>query len=526
MLVNTYFLIPNFKKDIQLLIVINSKYLDINSLEYQQVQKDIGKIKRTGIELYAEEHKIRIFHKGSKFYIEAITDSKDISNRPAKIVIYGKIPNLSVDYKSIDWSFEICQELKTISKEFDRILEKNQVDAIDKNLLDIYHKYRNEKIILYILKLFYILIIPSLIIFIIYFFFDNIDFWGIVLIISISNLILTFLIEGRIFFRLLRDRRSIDYPNNKKSVEIDVANSDKQGKSTDHPDNRKSAEMDVTNPDKQKKSVDYPIGSKPIEIDVTDPDKRRVIMILPGTEIEQIRYGNYKYKEDFNKSGVWLVEDNLELYNSENRDFLQSLKDQRLLQEGNILIQSSENPSLYFKADDIKEKIVKSKWTHFAIVCHHLGATNWKITTTTETSSTANANFQINISYIAQKLNIVGNSYRKEVFKQVSEIKAEAAGSPPDIVKAKEYVQKYNLYNDEDIRAIREFLDAKNRLHTFEHKMNLLKEVEVNLELAASLRIPQSTLKVLPTFERHVKRFQKFSIIIKVNFPEKIPGDF
>lgn len=282
--------------------------------------------------------------------------------------------------------------------------------------------------------------------------------------------------------------------------------------------------------DSNKKKTRYPTGRQPLEIDVTDPDKRRVIMVLPGTEIDKIRFGNYKYKEDFNKPGIWLVEDNPELYNSDNREFLQSLKNDkpRLLQEGNILIQSLENPSLYFKADEVKEKIVKSKWKQFAIVCHHLGATNWKIKTTTETSSTVTNNFKAVISYIGQGLNIRGNSYKKDVLKQVSETMAKAGGGSPDIERAKEYVEENDLSDDEDIEAIRQFRDSGNELLEFRHKMNLFKEVEGNLELAASLRLPQSTLKVLPKFERHVKRFQKFSILIEVNFPntnKSIPDD-
>lgn len=205
MIVNTYFLIPNFKEDVQLLIVKNSRYLNTDSLEYQQILSKIYKIKTTGTKVY-EESELTIFFKKSEFYIEATTATKDTSNRPAKVITYGKIPNLYIDYCSRDFSFEIRQKLAIISQEFNRNLTNKQINLIDRKLVDIYYQYEKKKKILYMVKILSIIASPFILFWILDGLLKNINWINIILIISINNLLLLFLIEGDKFYSLLGDK--------------------------------------------------------------------------------------------------------------------------------------------------------------------------------------------------------------------------------------------------------------------------------------------------------------------------------
>ena len=171
----------------QLLITKNSRYLNIDSLEYDQILSKIHKIKSSDNKIYGESDLI-IFCQKSEFYIEATTAIKDASNRPGKILVYGKLPNLYFDYYSSDFSFEISQKLTIFSQKFNRELTNKQIDLIDKTLMDISSQYEKKKNLWYLAKILSIIALPFILFGILDGLLKNINWITIISIISINNL--------------------------------------------------------------------------------------------------------------------------------------------------------------------------------------------------------------------------------------------------------------------------------------------------------------------------------------------------
>ncbi|NET17653.1 MAG: hypothetical protein F6K08_34935 [Okeania sp. SIO1H6] len=112
----------------------------------------------------AEESNIRILHsRRAEFYIKLITDQKDLSDRYATIVIYGKLPHLAWEYSFEDWVFDVLNKVKEFSSQINRPAEPEHLHTIRTQLKTIFYKSKQRNLSVYKRRLFLVFIIPFLV---------------------------------------------------------------------------------------------------------------------------------------------------------------------------------------------------------------------------------------------------------------------------------------------------------------------------------------------------------------------------
>jgi virulence-associated protein VapD len=277
-------------------------------------------------------------------------------------------------------------------------------------------------------------------------------------------------------------------------------------------------------------------NKQPEPIFINEPDKRRVILVLSGNEVETLKYdwSNTKRREEqiFTngriKDGICIVANDIESYGAEEQKFLQSLKEKNLLDAGNILIQDSYNPSLYYKSDTIQEKVSVTKWRHYATLCNYLGAKDCKIKIVHETRDMLDFNFMIEFITIPFGIITGGSSNHNKLKKEYMEIVVQCEqGGLPNIQAAIDYVRKYSLEEDDDISFLIDNrksalpqgnIEYPTNFCYFKQKINLLSRVESNIKLAAGLVIPEFLTTVRTKFNKNIKKVKNFSLEVEVNF--------
>lgn len=200
------FYVPNFTENTPTLIVKNSRTIKPTDIEGQKLIQKIDNLTLHGIKL-AEESNIRILHnRRAEFYIKLITDQKDLTDRYATIVIYGKLPNLTWEYGFEDWVLDVIDEVKAFSSEINRSAQPAQLRAIQTELKTIHFKYKQRKLLVYKKKLALALIIPivlGLIVYVVSFvsqFLPDLNLNTVLLVsyfISINNVIITLLVQEK-----------------------------------------------------------------------------------------------------------------------------------------------------------------------------------------------------------------------------------------------------------------------------------------------------------------------------------------
>ncbi|NEP77464.1 MAG: hypothetical protein F6K17_29940 [Okeania sp. SIO3C4] len=191
-----YFYIVNYNKNIPIYIVKNTRTVDSDSMEGQEVIKSIDKLNVAGIG-GVKENQINILYSNLDFYIEAITNKLDATKRPAKICIKGKLPASSLNYYFEDWIFEIRNKIQDFAKKIEQPIQENQLETIELNLRNIYYKNQDKRKFLRIGKLLIKIFIPVILtLIIIKYFFNQIELILVGLLISINNVIML-LIEDK-----------------------------------------------------------------------------------------------------------------------------------------------------------------------------------------------------------------------------------------------------------------------------------------------------------------------------------------
>ncbi len=221
-----YFYIVNYNINHPIYIVKNTRIVDSDSIEGQEVIKSIDKfnvnsdsiegqeviksidkfnvaritkvtenkinIWYDNLNFYIEgitENKINILSGNLDFYIEAMTNNLDATKRPATIGIKGKLPALSLNYDFEDWVFEIRNKIQDFAEKIERPIQENQLETIESNLRYIYYKNEVQRRLLRIGKLL-IKIFTTVIIALILKYFFEIDLILVGLLISINNVIM------------------------------------------------------------------------------------------------------------------------------------------------------------------------------------------------------------------------------------------------------------------------------------------------------------------------------------------------
>lgn len=195
-MISFYYYVPNFQEDtpdlLVKILVKNSRKIQLFDSEGQFVMDRIDKLKLSKSKVLPKDD-VKFFYSSLDFYIETVSNGIDITNRPAIIGIYGKIPVLKNGYMIDDWLFSVCDETEKFSKSIDRPIFDLQLDIIKNQLFNIGLQAKSKRYLSFVMKLFIVVIIPIYIAAIINLFFDvnNIIVSG--CLISISNCVLTIL---------------------------------------------------------------------------------------------------------------------------------------------------------------------------------------------------------------------------------------------------------------------------------------------------------------------------------------------
>ena len=197
------FYVPNFTEDIPTLIVKNSRTIKPTDIEGQKLIQKIDNLTLHGIKL-AEESNIRILHnRRAEFYIKLITNQKDLTDRYATIVIYGKLPSLTWEYSFEDWVLDVINKVKEFSSETNRSAKPEQLRVIRTELKTIFCKYKQRMLFVYKRRLvlgFIIPIVVGLSICFVLRFFPVFDSRIVLLVsgfISFNNILITLLVQEK-----------------------------------------------------------------------------------------------------------------------------------------------------------------------------------------------------------------------------------------------------------------------------------------------------------------------------------------
>lgn len=161
-MISLYFYVPNFQEDNPKLLVKNSRTIKTSNTEGQLVMSRIGKLKLSKSKVL-QKGSIKFFNSNFEFYIETITKEFDITNRPAIVGVYGKIPVFNDRYTIEDWLFDICNKVENFSKSINRPFQNLQISTIRNELSDMWLREKWKKNILPWLKFIGILIAPIII---------------------------------------------------------------------------------------------------------------------------------------------------------------------------------------------------------------------------------------------------------------------------------------------------------------------------------------------------------------------------
>lgn len=276
--------------------------------------------------------------------------------------------------------------------------------------------------------------------------------------------------------------------------------------------------------------MSFPKGLEPEIFPIDNPDERRVILVLPGSEIERIKYSPDEKSSLTKKTGVYLVQNSLEFYEPKSQDFLRKLKEQGLLDAQNILIQNSYNPSSYFKADQIKNDVLKKKWEDYITVCNYLGAESCSILISSQKEYNSQNKISGNIASPLFNFWFKSKSFSAEMYEELLSFQGKFTGNKPNIQAANDYIKKNFLEQDTDFKFLINNRQSalKNGLieHTtafteFEQQINLFTQIENSLDLATNLVIPQYLVGMNAQLNNYVKRIEKFSLKVNLKFSKK-----
>ncbi|NEO61576.1 MAG: hypothetical protein F6J98_14510 [Moorea sp. SIO4G2] len=201
-MISLYYFVPNSQKDTSDLLVkdtpgilvTNLREIKLFDTEGKLVMNRIDKLKLSKFKVFKKE-RIDFFYSNFEFYIETVTQELDITNRPAIIGIYGKIPVFKNGYTVQDWLFYICNRFENFSKNIDREIYDLQLNTIKKQLLGIYLQTKWKRFVFPIIQSLIFLFTPIFIAWVISSFLNTTNLIVPSCIISISNGILIILNE-------------------------------------------------------------------------------------------------------------------------------------------------------------------------------------------------------------------------------------------------------------------------------------------------------------------------------------------
>lgn len=274
-----------------------------------------------------------------------------------------------------------------------------------------------------------------------------------------------------------------------------------------------------------------PFGYSPDPAKLPVPEQRRVIWVLSGADIEQIRYDSRyrKTKSSIQEKGnrVWLMDNNIDAYKDEKTiSFLKSLRGKNLLDEGTILVRDEYNDRNYFSVDRIEDECSIAKWLNYTTICNYLGAINVSLKVVRVRKFASTTTFASQMSDLFSTFGVTAKlSKAKEEKLNNSVNMRDIDKAKPDFAMVKKHLgfkehdsdDVFSRIQDPDIKhLIEQRLNGKDLIYTRE--IELFTQVEQGMAVATSLSIPQQFTQLNAAIKRSIKESMNYSVSVTVEY--------
>ena len=246
------------------------------------------------------------------------------------------------------------------------------------------------------------------------------------------------------------------------------------------------------------------------------PEKRKVILVLNEADIEKCQYNP--------NDGIFLLDEEsyvlrfpLEQPRETQPLALRNIMDSRLASPGHILIQNPYDTNLYVEASSAPETFALAKYTHFSMLCMHLGAKECSVEQIEIKSKNGKMTFAANGG--TPTATIKGD-ISKEKFSRLSKqlfLTDNFNGSSPNIVDAENFLRTKGLLNDPNMKSLLDMRRGLNPIQKRTLTLNLSQEAKNNLNVATRLKTP-AFVNLSADYSTILKEEYFFSVKINVTF--------
>lgn len=250
-----------------------------------------------------------------------------------------------------------------------------------------------------------------------------------------------------------------------------------------------------------------------------EPEKRRLILIANRGELQKIQK-DPKYSS---WGSELLLNEQLYLLSypvTDTNDIIKELDNCGLLNPGTLLIQNPYNSLEYTEAVEAFSTFALAKYLHFSYFCNLLGAK--RVSIEKIEMKTNEGKILHSGTLKSPYLSSVGGDieFEKSVWEKINSrmsLNDNFSGSEPDISAATDYLNKYRLQGDLNMKTLLDMRAGPNQPKSREITLSLTRESRKNIKAAFSLDIPiYADLK--QQIENIKKESYDFTLLIKVDF--------
>lgn len=250
-----------------------------------------------------------------------------------------------------------------------------------------------------------------------------------------------------------------------------------------------------------------------------EPEKRRLILILPQIELQKIR-NEPKYSS---WGSQLLLNDQLFLLTlpvQEKNQILQELQNSGLINPRTLLIQNPYNSSEYAEAVDALSTFASAKCLHFSYFCNLLGAKMVSIERVEMKNNEGKTVYSGTLKSLFTSAFGGSIEAEKSAWEKINSkitLNDTFEGSEPNISAATDYLMKYRLVGDPNMKTLLEMRSGTNQPKSRLTTLSLTRESQRNLKAAFSLDIP-IYVDLKSQIEQIKKESYEFTLSIKVDF--------
>lgn len=230
-----------------------------------------------------------------------------------------------------------------------------------------------------------------------------------------------------------------------------------------------------------------------------DPNLRAVFVVLDRDDLNAARYDA--------DAGETLLDREIAVaeYPPASEDLVANmLAEQRMFRPGATLVQSPFDTSVYIPAHDAAETFAQDKYAIFLEVCQALGASRACVARVDAESATAKASAELKGGPPVVSGELSAARETVERFSRELNWERTFHGGSPDIERAEAILRQHHLWGDRPLRSlIRARGNENNNLKEDRLTVNLTKETEAKLDVAARVRLPRSKASGKVTMAKH-----------------------